>query len=85
MVGSGISGIAAAYSLSTAHKVTLIEKQNRLGGHSNSISVDDGKGYEVKIDTGFIVFNDKNYPRFTRFLRDLDIESVKSDMSFSYV
>jgi len=85
VVGSGISGIAAAYSLSTAHKVTLIEKQNRLGGHSNSISVDDGNGYEVKIDTGFIVFNDKNYPRFTRFLRDLDIESVKSDMSFSYV
>ena len=85
MVGSGVSGIAAAYTLSTAHKVTLIEKQSRLGGHSNTISVDDDDGHEVNIDTGFIVFNERNYPGFTRFLSDLDIESVNSDMSFSYV
>ena len=64
IVGAGISGISAAYNLQKNHQVTLIEKNKKLGGHSNTIHVKDDNGDDLFIDTGFIVMNHKNYPNF---------------------
>ena len=61
IVGAGISGISAAYNLQKKHTVTLIEKNKKLGGHSNTIHVKDDNSNDLFIDTGFIVMNHKNY------------------------
>ena len=84
IVGAGISGISAAYNLQKHHQVTLIEKNKKLGGHSNTIHVKDDNGDDLFIDTGFIVMNHKNYPNFSNFLKNLNVPLIKSDMSFSY-
>ncbi len=81
VVGSGISGLSCAWLLSHKHKVTLYEKDDRLGGHSNTVRVNlDGKNIDV--DTGFIVFNEKTYPNLKAFLRNLGVDEVATDMSF---
>ncbi len=82
IIGSGISGLSSAYILSKEHNVTLFEKNNKFGGHSNTISIND-QGKSIPIDTGFIVFNKKNYINFLNFLRKLDVDISNSDMSFS--
>lgn len=82
VVGSGISGLTAAYYLSKTHQVTVIESANRLGGHTATIDV-EWKGEEHKIDTGFIVFNDRTYPNFIRLLDRIGVHSQESSMSFS--
>ena len=84
IVGAGISGISAAYNLQKKHTVTLIEKNKKLGGHSNTIHVKDDNSNDLFIDTGFIVMNHKNYPNFSNFLKNLNVPLIKSDMSFSY-
>ena len=84
VIGAGISGISAAYHLQSKHDVTLMEKANKIGGHANSVAVDDETLSGVNVDTGFIVFNDRNYPLFTKFLHQLGVNFVKTDMSFSY-
>ena len=82
VVGSGIAGIAAADRLSDTHDVTLFEAEDRLGGHTNTVTVDvDGR--EVAVDTGFIVFNERNYPTFCDLLDRWQVKSQPSDMSFS--
>lgn len=82
IIGSGISGMASGYYLSKKHDVTLYEADSRLGGHTNTIDVDiNNKSYQV--DTGFIVFNNKNYPLFSSILRDLNVPYQNSNMSFS--
>ena len=82
IVGSGISGLATALALQEKHEVSLFEKNNRLGGHSNTVSIeqDDSK---YNVETGFIVLNDKNYPIFSKLLKYLDIGINNSSMSFS--
>jgi len=84
VVGAGISGISAAYHLHNKHEVTLIEKRSVIGGHSNTITTQDPAGNTVSIDTGFIVYNERNYPTFFHFLQELKVENHRSDMSFSY-
>ena len=81
IVGSGISGLSAAWLLSRDHEVVVYEKASRLGGHSNTVPVrlDDG---EFPVDTGFIVFNPNTYPNFVELLRALDVASQPSEMSF---
>ncbi len=81
IVGSGISGLSAAYLLSRRHTVTLFESSDRLGGHANTVSTPCGQ----HIDTGFVVFNKKNYPYFCKLLNELNVPIVESDMSFAYV
>ena len=82
IVGSGISGLTAAHLLSPVHEVTLFEAGGRIGGHTNTVSVDlDGERQEV--DTGFIVYNERNYPNFTRLLANLGVETQPTDMGFS--
>ena len=83
VVGSGISGMLAAYLLSHRHEVTLFERDVRLGGHTNTVKVRH-EGRELAVDTGFIVFNRRNYPGFCRLLEHLGVESRPTTMSFSF-
>ena len=83
IIGAGVAGLTAAHILSKKHIITLIEKDERIGGHTNTINVKEN-GKEIGVDTGFIVLNDRNYPYFKKLLENLDIEIRNTDMSFSY-
>ena len=84
VIGSGISGLSAAYFLSKKYKVDLFEKNNHFGGHSFTIDITDSILKEtVSLDIGFIVFNKINYPNLVNFFNDLNISYEKSDMSFA--
>ena len=82
VVGSGISGLSAAYYLSKNHQVDLFEKENHFGGHSHTIDLNIGTK-KIAVDIGFIVFNFKTYPNLVKFFNENKIEIEKSDMSFS--
>src|SRR5215510_4551716 len=84
VIGSGIAGNAAAWALATTtrHDVTLYERDGRLGGHSATVDV-DYDGTPVAVDTGFIVYNELNYPNLTALLNHFGIATQASDMSFS--
>ncbi|GAM98350.1 amine oxidase [alpha proteobacterium U9-1i] len=81
VIGSGIAGMSAAWLLSKAHEVTIYEKNDRLGGHSNTVNVHTASG-TIPVDTGFIVFNDVTYPNLVALFEHLGVESQDSDMSF---
>jgi predicted NAD/FAD-binding protein len=82
VIGSGISGLGCAHALHGEANVTLYEAEKRLGGHTNTVDVTlDGLTYPV--DTGFLVFNERTYPNLIRLFSELDIPTVKSDMSFA--
>ena len=82
VVGSGISGLSAAYYLSKNHQVDLFEKEDHFGGHSHTIDL-NFETKKVSVDIGFIVFNYKTYPNLINFFEENKIEIEKSDMSFS--
>ena len=82
VIGTGIAGLAAAWLLRKDHDVVIFEKNDRLGGHTNTQCVSDAAG-QVAIDTGFIVHNDRNYPRLLALFELLGIDTQASDMSFS--
>ncbi|MBN8549065.1 MAG: FAD-dependent oxidoreductase [Deltaproteobacteria bacterium] len=84
VVGAGVAGIVAAYVLGRRHDVTLLEKNQYLGGHTNTITIRDGNDAGLCVDTGFIVCNARNYPNFYKFLDQLGIQRQNSDMSFSF-
>lgn len=84
IVGSGISGLSAAYYLSKTFDVTLFEAGPIIGGHSNTVALSSGPDAGLRIDTGFIVCNRQNYPNFCRFLSHLGVDLIPSDMSFSF-
>ena len=82
IIGSGISGLTAAYYLAPHAEVTLYEKASRLGGHTATVDVElDGRTYAI--DTGFIVYNEKTYPNFMRLLEELGVAVKKTVMGFS--
>jgi predicted NAD/FAD-binding protein len=82
IIGSGISGMAAAYYLADKHQVTMFEADSRLGGHTATIKLEEN-GRTLAIDSGFIVFNDWTYPNFIKLLNELEVPSHDTQMSFS--
>jgi len=83
IVGSGVSGLTVAERLHRRHQVTLYEAEDRLGGHAYTLDLDLGADGTLAVDTGFMVFNDRNYPGFEGLLARLGIDRQRSDMSFS--
>lgn len=82
VVGSGITGLASAWLLGRRHRVTLFEQNERLGGHAHTVTVGHGDR-SIAVDTGFIVYNDRNYPNLVALFQALDVPTEGSDMSFS--
>ncbi|MFM1922064.1 MAG: 15-cis-phytoene desaturase [Candidatus Hydrogenedentota bacterium] len=82
IIGTGISGIAAACMLHRKYEVTLFEAEARLGGHAHTVTVEE-EGKALQVDTGFIVYNEVTYPNFCRLLDRYKVPTQPSDMSFS--
>jgi predicted NAD/FAD-binding protein len=83
VVGAGISGLAAAYLLSRKHRVTLYERESRLGGHTHTVLAQDPQHGTIALDTGFLVHNEVTYPNLVRLFREIGVATTPSDMSFS--
>lgn len=82
VIGSGIAGLVCAYRLDQDHAIEVFEAQPYPGGHTRTEQVElDGRVYAV--DTGFIVYNERNYPHFTRLLEELGVPTRPTEMSFS--
>ncbi len=82
IIGTGISGMVAAWHLHREHSITVFEANNYIGGHTHTVPVEiEGRSYSI--DTGFIVFNKRTYPNFCTLLDRLGVESQESEMSFS--
>ena len=82
IVGAGIAGLTCAHLLHPEHEITVFEADDRPGGHTRTVDVETEAAVH-RVDTGFIVFNDRNYPGFERLLERLDVASQPSDMGFS--
>lgn len=82
IIGTGIAGMGCAHFLHKDHSLTIFEQNNYVGGHTNTVYVDEGNT-KVPVDTGFIVFNDITYPNLCRLFKELEVEVKSTDMSFS--
>jgi len=82
VVGTGISGLSAAWLLSQRHDVTVYDRADRIGGHSNTVAASVG-GHDIPVDTGFIVFNRRTYPNLTALFELLKVPTQVSEMSFA--
>ncbi len=82
VIGSGISGLSAAYYLSKKYKVDLLEQDDHFGGHSYTYEINKNNR-TISVDLGFIVFNELTYPNLLNFFKELGVAYEKSDMSFA--
>lgn len=82
IIGGGVAGLGAAWLLNRAHDVTVFEAAGYPGGHSNTVEVDYA-GRRIPVDTGFIVYNERNYPNLSRLFAALGVPTQRSDMSFA--
>ena len=83
IIGSGISGLGAAYALFKKYNVKLFEKNKNFGGHSNTIDI-NLTSKKIPVDTGFIVYNNENYPNLVSLFEHLQIPTKESNMSFGF-
>ncbi|WP_369149171.1 NAD(P)/FAD-dependent oxidoreductase [Streptomyces sp. R44] len=83
VVGAGVAGLTAAYILDRVHDVTLYEAEDRLGGHAHTHELPTREGGVVRVDTGFIVHNERTYPLLVRLFRELGVATQDSEMSMS--
>ncbi len=83
VIGSGVSGLTAAYVLRRTHAVTLFEADARLGGHAHTHDVATAEGRRVAVDSGFIVHNERTYPTLLRLFSELDVPTRPTEMSMS--
>ena len=83
VIGSGVAGLTAAYVASRSAHVTLLEADDRLGGHADTRLVDDPVAGPLAIDTGFIVHNERTYPTLLRLFAELGVGTQESEMSMS--
>ncbi len=81
IVGTGIAGLVSAHMLQHGHDITVFEADDRVGGHANTVDVEVG-GEQHSVDTGFIVYNERNYPGFVALLREVGVATQPSEMSF---
>ena len=84
VIGGGVAGIVAAHLLQQHHRVTLFEQNDYLGGHTHTVTIEDGPDAGTGVDTGFIVFNEATYPLFIAFLDELGVASRATEMSFGF-
>jgi predicted NAD/FAD-binding protein len=82
IIGTGIAGLGCAYFLNSKYDLTLYEKNDYAGGHTNTVTLQEG-GAPVPIDTGFMVYNKVTYPNLTRLFAELGVDVKPSSMSFS--
>lgn len=82
IIGSGISGLGASLILSRRYETHLFEASGRLGGHANTVSMRDGEN-SIPVDTGFLVYNELNYPHLTALFKYLEVATVESEMTLS--
>ena len=84
IIGAGVAGLSAAWMLGSKHRVTLFEANDYPGGHTHTISVQEDAGStSIPVDTGFIVYNEPNYPHLTALFRHLGVSTQESEMSFA--
>ena len=84
VVGSGISGLSAAYYLSKKHHVDLFEKDDHFGGHAHTLKISYEDKKEVAVDIGFMVFNKKTYPNLIKFFLKIILKLKKAICHFQY-
>jgi predicted NAD/FAD-binding protein len=84
VIGAGAGGLSAAYVLARADEVTLYEAEPRLGGHAHTHTVAEPGGTQLRLDTGFLVFNEPTYPLLCRLLAELHVDSQETEMSLSF-
>lgn len=84
IIGSGAAGLTSAYLLSKKYEISLYEKNHYLGGHTHTVLIPEGPDRGMPVDTGFIVYNQENYPSLLKLFARLGIEGAPTDMSFSY-
>jgi len=82
IIGTGIAGLSSAYFLRQRHQITVYEKERRIGGHSRTVTVKHG-ARDIPVDTGFIVYNERNYPNLTALFQRLGVRTKASNMSFA--
>jgi predicted NAD/FAD-binding protein len=82
IIGTGVSGLVTAHLLHDRHDITVFEARDRIGGHVNTIEIEERSGQLRSIDTGFIVYNEANYPLFTKLIGELGVATQPSNMSF---
>jgi uncharacterized protein len=83
VVGTGIAGLTCAHVLGPHHDVVVFEADARLGGHANTVEVGDPEAGSIGVDTGFLVYNERNYPNLLRLFAELGVATAPSTMSFS--
>jgi predicted NAD/FAD-binding protein len=83
IIGSGIAGLGAARALAPRHDVEVFEQSGHIGGHTNTIDVSGSASAKVPVDTGFIIYNERTYPLFSRLIAELGVPTRTTDMSFA--